>query len=129
MSHGWIGVDLDGTLAYYDKWRGIDHIGAPVAKMMRRVRKWLADGREVRIMTARVHPFPGVITPGHAMPVHEGMEECFQAACAIAEWCRQHVGEVLPITCMKDMGMIELWDDRAVQVTKNTGHAVQDLVE
>ena len=25
---GWIGVDLDGTLAQYDHWRGIEHIGA-----------------------------------------------------------------------------------------------------
>ena len=23
-------VDLDGTLAHYDKWRGIDHIGKPI---------------------------------------------------------------------------------------------------
>jgi len=23
----WIGVDLDGTLATYDMWRGLDHIG------------------------------------------------------------------------------------------------------
>jgi len=24
---GWIGVDLDGTLALYDRWRGIEHVG------------------------------------------------------------------------------------------------------
>jgi hypothetical protein len=27
---GWIGVDLDGTLAHYDGWKGIDHIGEPI---------------------------------------------------------------------------------------------------
>ena len=30
MSGGIIGVDLDGTLAHYDRWRGPDHIGAPM---------------------------------------------------------------------------------------------------
>ena len=25
---GWYGFDLDGTLAKYDGWKGIDHIGA-----------------------------------------------------------------------------------------------------
>ena len=29
---GWIGVDLDGTLARYDGWRGIDHIGEPMPR-------------------------------------------------------------------------------------------------
>jgi hypothetical protein len=30
----------------------------------------------------------------------------------------------IPITCCKDRGMIELWDDRAVQVIENTGERV-----
>jgi hypothetical protein len=25
------------------------------------------------------------------------------------------------VTCMKDYGMIQLWDDRAVRVVENTG--------
>jgi hypothetical protein len=126
---GWIGVDLDGTLAHYDHWRGPEQIGAPVALMAKRVRKWLAEGREVRIFTARVYPCTIVLEPGKPMPVHDGWEQAFRAACAIADWCRQHFGQVLPITCVKDMRMIELWDDRAVQVQKNTGRPIQDLVE
>ena len=39
----------------------------------------------------------------------------------IKEWCIKHVGQELPITCFKDFGMIELWDDRAIRVEKNTG--------
>lgn len=31
---GWIGVDLDGTLAIYDVWRGANHIGEPVPTYM-----------------------------------------------------------------------------------------------
>lgn len=39
----------------------------------------------------------------------------------IEEWCRKHIGEVLPVVCTKDFGMVELWDDRCVQVIPNTG--------
>lgn len=29
MGQGWIGVDLDGTLAEYHGWKGAEHIGQP----------------------------------------------------------------------------------------------------
>ena len=48
MSGGWIGVDLDGTLAYYDYWRGPEHIGEPIPAMLERVQRWLAEGKDVR---------------------------------------------------------------------------------
>ena len=98
---GWIGVDLDGTLAQYDGWQGAEHIGAPVPAMVERVQAWLATGRDVRIFTAR--------TEGH---------EKIQA------WCKEHIGRVLPITSQKDFGMVELWDDRCVHVEKNTGRVI-----
>jgi hypothetical protein len=53
MSEGWIGVDLDGTLAHYSEWKGPDSIGEPVPLMLARVKEWLAKGLEVRIVTAR----------------------------------------------------------------------------
>jgi len=99
---GWIGVDLDGTLAHYNYWRGTDHVGAPIRRMRRRVVEWLAEGREVRILTARkAASYP-----------------------AIERWCQRHLGQVIPITNQKDFAMIELWDDRAVQVEPNTGRRV-----
>lgn len=101
---GWIGVDLDGTLAEYGGWRGPDHIGAPIAVMVARVKQWLSEGRTVQIFTARVC-----------------LDEGNVARTAIEEWCERHIGEILPVTCTKDYGMIELWDDRAVQVEINTG--------
>lgn len=107
---GWIGVDLDGTLAQYDKWRGIEHIGEPIPAMVERVKAWIAEGREVRIFTARIA---------------EDDPEVFRI---VRQWCLAHVGYPLPITCRKDFGMVELWDDRAVQVVKNTGIALQDCV-
>jgi hypothetical protein len=112
----WIGVDLDGTLAQYDHWRGEDHIGAPIPAMVERVKAWRAEGREVRIFTARVYE-PWVIENGfHTAPITKG-----EAIGFIEAWCAEHLGEVLPIVYMKDSGMIELWDDRCVQVEPNTG--------
>lgn len=107
-SGGWIGVDLDGTLAHYEGWVDETHIGAPVTAMVERVKDWLSQGREVRVFTARVsHPAQ---TPA--------------ARAAIEAWCEQHIGRVLVVTNVKDYAMIELWDDRAVQVEPNTGRPI-----
>ncbi len=106
----WIGVDLDGTLAHYDGWVALDSIGAPIPQMVDRVKRWLKAGMKVKIFTARVNHL-------------EGTE---LAACtfAILNWCETHLGQKLDITSCKDVGMIELWDDRAVQVEANTGNLV-----
>lgn len=114
---GWIGVDLDGTLAHYDEWRGVEHIGEPIAPMVKRVQGWLNEGKEVRVFTARVYP----LTLEDSDPATNLL-----TAGTIQEWCRKHIGRVLPITCVKDFGMVELWDDRAVQVIPNTGKALQE---
>lgn len=106
---GWIGVDLDGTLAVYDGWRGVDHIGAPVPLMLRRVTDWLAAGRTVKIFTARV----AVPEPDRSAVVR-----------VIHEWCERHGLPRLDITNVKDLAMEVLWDDRAVQVEPNTGRAI-----
>jgi hypothetical protein len=100
---GWIGVDLDGTLALYDGFKGPEIVGDPVPKMMERVRAWLAEGREVRIFTARV----------------AGGDEYSREV--IQNWCEAHGLPRLAVTNEKDYGMVELWDDRAVQIVPNTG--------
>lgn len=105
---GWIGVDLDGTLAHYDEWVSVDHIGEPIEPMRARVLAWLMQGRDVRIFTARVSD-PAVAD---------------QAREAIDRWCEEHLGRTLPITNQKDYGMVELWDDRCVQVVTNEGRRV-----
>jgi hypothetical protein len=113
-SEGWIGVDLDGTLAHYDGWKGIYLIGAPIPLMIDRVQQWLAEGKQVRIMTARVHPNQD----GRTLEI---------VRYWIEKWCLEHIGQVLPITHEKDFGMICLYDDRCEQVEKNTGQLVVDL--
>ena len=53
---GWYGFDLDGTLAKYDGWKGIDHIGEPVKPMVELIKRMHDEGKVVKIMTARVAP-------------------------------------------------------------------------
>lgn len=135
---GWIGVDFDGTLAHYDKWMGPEACGQAIQPMVDRVMEWRKAGREVRIFTARVYPLLYVgAEDQHADCAPEGMmdkpikisAERLQNAIVsvrfLREWCRQHFGEVLPITCVKDFHMAELWDDRCVQVEKNTGRVME----
>lgn len=108
---GWIGVDLDGTLALYDRWEGPGHIGEPIPAMVERVREWLALGFDVRIFTARIS--------------HDGsvqrMHEAAIGLLAINAWSLAQFDRHLPVTNLKDFAMIELWDDRCVQVETNKG--------
>jgi hypothetical protein len=98
----WIGVDLDGTLAEYNDWIGIEHIGKPIPLMVERVKDWIAEGKQVKIFTARV-------THGH------------QAVQYIHEWLIAQGLPALDVTNVKDFDMVELWDDRCVGVITNTG--------
>ena len=98
---GWIGVDLDGTLAHYDGWHGPEHIGDPIPTMLDRVRGWLVEGKRVKIFTARAS------VPTYVPP--------------ITAWLEAHDLSGLEVTCIKDFEMIELWDDRCIQVIPNTG--------
>lgn len=112
-SDGWIAVDLDGTLAHYEGWKGTEHIGAPIPAMLERVKAWLADGQDVRIFTARISEGAG----------SRGME-AYHARRAIEAWCVEHLGAALEVTNVKDFKMRELWDDRAITVEQNTGRVI-----
>jgi hypothetical protein len=105
--NGWIGVDLDGTLAHYESGQYPD-IGKPLEPMVNRILNWLEAGEEVRIMTARA---------AHG-------EEDIKL---VADWLRDVAGlPALQITCEKDQDMEVLWDDRAIQVRPNTGEPIVD---
>jgi hypothetical protein len=79
--------------------------------MLNRVKKWIAEGKDVRIFTARVS------SDGS----NQRNFEVQQAKHAVEQWCEYFVGRKLPVTCCKDFAMVELWDDRAVQVVPNIG--------
>ena len=115
MSEGWIGVDLDGTLAEYLGWQGMGHIGEPIAPMVERVKAWLAVGKDVRIFTARVCS-------------SQSQEDLDVFLREYTRWCFQVFGRQLPVTSEKDWKMIELWDDRCVQIMPNIGIMVQDAL-
>jgi hypothetical protein len=112
---GWIAVDFDGTLAHYDGWKGIEHLGTPIQPMVDRVKKWLASGKDVRIFTARV-------TEGPDRNVERVRE-------LIQEWSLTYIGIKLQVTNIKDFSCLEIWDDRAIRVVINTGEPCCDRGE
>jgi hypothetical protein len=114
---GWIGVDLDGTLAEYHGWND-GQIGAPIPAMVARVKRWIAEGREVRIFTARVG-----FGAGYSAESDRSDDEGFSwdQRILIEAWSEKHLGVRLAVTAVKDFGMITLWDDRCVRVKMNTG--------
>lgn len=120
---GWIGVDLDGTLAFYEDWMGWNVFGDPILLMQRRVRHWLAQDVEVRIFTARVGHDDEVV---HECRVTGERFTNEMMAKAIQDWTEKHCGARLTVTCFKDVHMIEYWDDRAVQVVPNTGRTIAE---
>lgn len=111
-SGGYIGVDLDATLAQYNGYVSPDHIGEPIPLMLERVKKWLADGVEVRIITARVHATTDDPEEVAAVKLNR---------LYIEAYLLKHLGQKLPIQSFKCYKMFQLWDDRAVQVIPNTG--------
>lgn len=101
---GWIGVDFDGTLALHE----FPELGPAVPLMLHRVKNWLAAKKNVKIMTAQV-----------AMDGKYGTAE--ERRKLIQDWCERHGLPRLEVVACKDFNMVELWDDRAIQIIKNTG--------
>ena len=141
---GWYGFDLDGTLAKYDKWEGIDHIGEPVKPMVDLIRKMHDDGKVVKILTARVAPRSNIEIRPNPYPTDQAVydavgrdnEERYSdiyrapkwTACDfIYDWCLKNLGFIPEITHEKDHLMLELYDDRVKQVVPNEGLLVEDL--
>jgi hypothetical protein len=109
-NRGWYGFDLDGTIAFYDGWKGPTHIGAPVKPMCDLIRLYLERGDRVKIFTARV-------------TIREDGEH-ETARKAIEQWTVDQFGVALEVTNVKDYGLIKLYDDRAVGVEENTGRII-----
>lgn len=107
---GWVGFDFDGTLAKYDRWRGDEHLGKPIDLMVRRVQNYIERGYTCRVFTTRVAPLEG-----------RDVDRCRRL---IQDWCEAHIGHRLEVTCIKDHGMLQMFDDKCIQVIKNTGKIV-----
>lgn len=147
---GWYGFDLDGTLAKYDGWKGIDHIGEPVEPMVDLIRKMHDEGKVVKILTARVAPMANAeyknrekcVPPDYvATADFSGMSadaktwienmylvlDTWVAREFVVDWCLKNLGFLPEITHEKDHLMLELYDDRVKQVVPNEGILVEDL--
>ena len=107
----WIGVDLDKTLAHYDKFVSWDHIGDPIPDMVAKVKEWLEKGIVVKILTARL----SFVSRSLSGVSYEDM------AAVIKKWCKKHIGTELEVTSEKDCFMLGFCDDSAVQIDPNTG--------
>jgi len=103
-SQSWIGVGLDGTLAFLDGPLNPEQIGKPVPDMVARVRDWMDHGHTVKIFTPRACEEEGV--------------------ALVEQWIKEHGLPELEVTCEKDLHMLELWDNRAIQIIANTGKPV-----
>jgi hypothetical protein len=113
QNESFIGIDFDGTLAYYYDYHEPHMLGNPIMPMIESVKRLLSRGVRVKIFTARV-----------------AGDDDYAAISRrkIENWCLTNIGEVLPVTAVKDYRMIELWDDRAVQVIHNTGVPIQNAL-
>ena len=128
---GWYGFDLDGTLAVYDKWEGIDHIGEPVKHMVDLIKRMHEEGKVVKILTARIAPHKledGTVGESYiTVPDGEGGVTRTYAHQFINDWCHFNLGFIPEIVYQKDHLMLELYDDRVKQVVPNRGLLVEDL--
>lgn len=112
----WLAVDLDGTLAVYNGWKGEDHIGDLILPMAEKIMKRVNDGWKVAIFTARV----------------SGPEaEAAHAERVIWQWVEKHKmsAYISGITAIKHKHFCEFWDDRARQVIFNKGHIVESPIQ
>lgn len=102
-----IAVDLDGTLAEYNGWKGHSHIGAPVMTMINKVKKANAEGKQIWIFTARL--------------ADESQKMQEEIMLVIEKWCHVQGIVISGVTCIKHKFFKEFWDDRAKGVSPNTG--------
>lgn len=104
----WVAVDFDGTLSHYMGNHTI--MGPPIPRMVQRVLAMIVSGHEVRIFTARAFRLDG--------------SPKLEVIHAIEQWCLEYIGHKLVVTNRKDFNCCAIYDDKAVQVVKNTGWLV-----
>lgn len=118
---GYILVDMDGTLAEYTTWTPWNEFGKPIPQMVARIKQWLAEGKDVRIFTARV---PRDDTAVQTCRLTGEKWTGVDMKHEIAAYTEQVVGQRLRSQCWKDFYCLEIWDDRAVGVVANTGETL-----
>ena len=103
-----IACDLDGTLAEYDGWKGVGHIGAIIPSVANAILLAKKEGADIWIFTARV----------------SDPKDAEEAGNAIVAYLNENGIPFDGLTAIKHKFFSEFWDDRAIQVIKNTGEFV-----
>lgn len=96
-----IAIDLDGTLAYFDGWKGIEHIGNPIPSVVEKLIEKKNEGYAIKIFSARCMDL--------------------RAKKFIGVWLDKNNIPYDDITNIKDSSMKEFWDDLAIRVPRNEG--------
>lgn len=109
----WIGVDFDGTLAEHPKGEFKKKDLKPIAPMVSRVKRWMKDGKDVHILTARVSP------------ESFSKKKVKKQRKVIRKWCKKHLGRKLPVTSEKNQALSAIYDNIAYHVVKDKGHVVR----
>lgn len=107
---GWIGFDWDGTLVRHERSEGfLRSKPVPIEPMMALFKRYIAEGKNVRIVSARA---------------------CERAGQVLIRRELDYLGitQVIPITNQKDLDMIVLYDDSAKQVVRNEGVLLEDVL-
>lgn len=102
-------VDFDGTLATQQTNGYHREIGEPIRPMIEIIKQELKNGSEVKIFTARASQW------------HDELEKI-----DIERFCVKYFGQILPITALKEHYIDVYYDDRAIQVEKNTGKLINE---
>lgn len=129
--HDWIGFDFDRTLATYHKWGGPGELGEPIAPMVELLKR-THEKTNCKIFSARVWPVihydPHTLSYTFDPTSSDSARQAggIIAVKAITNWCEQHLGFRIPITTVKDIHCLRLYDDIAIQVEPNTGRLIVD---
>lgn len=127
---GWIGVDFDQTLAVHHPGHEAEETGEdgeilnqPIWYTVNRMLGWIAEGRDVRIYTARCASTKKFHKDGSPKLDDDVVSR-------IQDWCEEHVqkGWRPPVQFWKDSKVDFIVDDKAEQVFPNTGIPVEDYV-
>lgn len=110
-------VDFNGTLAHHEKGAkvidgdGEPILGAPIKRMVERVKRLIASGMEVRIQCGTVG---------------EGGKNGEKMSAAIREWCKKHLDQECAVTGTITPKCLGVWNDKARGVIRNTGRFVDE---
>lgn len=127
VPHEWYGFDFNRTLAEYHSYWDDMALARPLP-LVERVKRYLAEGKVCKILSAQVWTPPTrryLSKPTEAEQAWLEEAKGYYARARKAEttikaWCLQHIGQVLEVTCERDRGCQEVWDDKAYHVVPNS---------